>query len=61
VEIKPRPIASVDASPPPPSQAAPPEDDKGLLSAIKKIPEMLRSDSPPRTLEAPRPPMPVGE
>ncbi len=62
VEIKSRPIASVDASPPP--QPAPPaeeEEDKGLLSAIKKIPDFLRSDSHPPVTEAPRPPMPVGD
>jgi hypothetical protein len=62
VEIKSRPIASVDATPSP--QQAPPaeeEEDKGLLSAIKKIPDFLRSDSHPPANEAPRPPMPVGD
>ena len=61
VEIKSRPIASVDASPAPqPAQPAE-EEDKGLLSAIKKIPDFLRSDSHPPATEAPRPPMPVGD
>jgi hypothetical protein len=62
VEIKSRPIASVDATPAP--QQAPPaeeEEEKGLLSAIKKIPDFLRSDSHPPASEAPRPPMPVGD
>ena len=59
VEIKSRPIASVDASPPQPPAAG--EEDKGLFSAIKRIPDLLRSDTPPPSNEAPRPPMPVGD
>ena len=59
VEIKSRPIASVDASPPQPPAAE--EEDKGLFSAIKRIPDLLRSDTPPPSNEAPRPPMPVGD
>ncbi len=61
VEIKSRPIASVDASPPPQPAPAEEEEDKGIISAIKKIPDFLRSDSHPPTTDAPRPPMPVGD
>ena len=60
VEIKSRPVAAVDASPSP--QPAPPahEEDKGLLSRLAKIPEMLRPAAGP-TSDPPRPPLPVGE
>jgi hypothetical protein len=59
VEIKSRPIAAVEASPPP--EPAPPahEEDKGILSTLKKIPEMLRSAS--GAVDPPRPPLPVGQ
>jgi hypothetical protein len=59
VEIKSRPVASVGATPMP-ERAPVSEEEKGLLSALKKIPDLLRSDSPPAT-EVPRPPMPVGD
>jgi hypothetical protein len=58
VEIKSRPVAAVAASPMP---APPAEEDKGPLALIKKIPDLLRSDSPEADGEAPRPPLPVGK
>lgn len=78
VEIKSRPIAAVEAppgaepgSPNQPSvqknaqaEAAgdPQADDRSLLSAIKRIPDLLRPQAPAAAAgEAPRPPMPVGE
>jgi len=69
VEIKSRPVADVAALPPP-EPAAPAQenvqadakaDDKGLLSTLKKIPEMLRSASGATSNDPPRPPLPVGQ
>jgi hypothetical protein len=69
VEIKSRPVADVAALPPP-EPAAPAQenvqadakaDDKGLLSTLKKIPEMLRSASGAASNDPPRPPLPVGQ
>ncbi len=61
VEIKSRPVAAVEASPSP--QPAPPahEEDKGILSTLAKIPEMLRPASGATSKDPPRPPLPVGE
>ena len=61
VEIKSRPVAAVDASPSP--QPAPPahEEDKGFLSTLAKIPEMLRPASGATSKDPPRPPLPVGQ
>ena len=61
VEIKSRPVAAVDASPSP--QPAPPahEENKGFLSTLAKIPEMLRPVSGATSKDPPRPPLPVGE
>ena len=61
VEIKSRPVAAVDASPSP--QPAPPahEENKGILSTLAKIPEMLRPASGATSEDPPRPPLPVGE
>lgn len=66
VEISTRPVVDVDAAPPaaaPPSQEAQaaPTENKGLLSVIKEIPELLRSNSHAPAGEAPRPPLPVGQ
>jgi hypothetical protein len=65
VEIKSRPVAAVEplpsAAPPPPAQENVQEEDSGLLSVIKKIPDLLRAASPAPTDEAPRPPQPVGQ
>jgi hypothetical protein len=68
VDIKSRPVASIEALPPIPTapievatpQPAPPaEEDKGVFS-LKRIPDWLRPE-PARAGEAPRPPMPVGQ
>ena len=61
VEIKSRPVAAVEASPLP--EPAPPahEEDKGILSTLKKIPEMLRPASGAVSADPPRPPLPVGQ
>jgi len=69
VDIQQRPVAAVEPLPPstgPPLEIAaphppPPADqDKGVFSALKQIPDLLRPDPPAPTSEAPRPPMPVG-
>jgi hypothetical protein len=58
VEIKSRPIATIDT--PAASEAAPPqEEEKGVLSIFKRILPDLRR--PASTDEAPRPPAPVGQ
>ena len=66
VDIQPRSVAAVDPRPPsasPPLEIAAPQppppadEDKGVFSALKRIPDLLRPE-PPR--ETPRPPMPVG-
>jgi hypothetical protein len=66
VEIKSRPVADVEAVPPTQSAAAPAEaetqgEPTDLVSAIRKLPEILRNDKPVPAGEAPRPPMPVGQ
>ena len=63
VEIKSRPVASVDATaePAPVAQEDAKPEDKGLLSAIKHFPDMLRPAAPAPAGEPPRPPLPVGE
>lgn len=61
VEIKSQPVADVAAMPAaPPAATADAQDDKSLLSALKKIPEMLRPKSA-ATTDPPRPPLPVGD
>jgi hypothetical protein len=63
VEIKSQPVATVDAAPPaaePPAPDSAQADDKGILSTIKKIPDMLRPASG-ATSTPPRPPLPVGQ
>jgi hypothetical protein len=68
VDIQPRPVAAVEPRPPsagPPLEIAapqppPPADqDKGVFSALKRIPDLLRPEPPPPVGETPRPPMPV--
>jgi hypothetical protein len=59
VEIKSRPVATVDEAAPSPEQPAPPPEERGLLSAIKHILPDFRRPTP--TGEAPRPPAPVGD
>jgi len=65
VEIKSRPVAAVEPLPPPatapPAQENAQGEDNGLLSAIKKIPDLLRSNSPAPDSQPPRPPLPVSE
>jgi hypothetical protein len=62
VEIRSQPVAAVDPSAPPAPAAE--EDtqgkDKGLLAAIKHLPDLLRPASGAVTAEPPRPPRPVG-
>jgi hypothetical protein len=58
VEIKSRPIATIDT--PAASEAAPPqEEERGVLSVFKRILPDLRR--PASTDDAPRPPAPVGQ
>jgi hypothetical protein len=59
VEIKSRPVATVDETAPSSEQAAAPPEEKGLLSAIKHIFPDLRRPTP--TGEPPRPPASVGD
>ena len=65
VEIRSRPVADVEAVPPPapaaPAEASNQSETPDLVSAIKKLPEILRNDKPVPAAEAPRPPMPVGQ
>jgi hypothetical protein len=65
VEIKSRPVAAIEALPPPQPTAPPEADAQGeatdLVSAIRKLPEILRNDKPVPADEAPRPPLPVGQ
>ena len=61
VEIKSRPVAAVDASPSPQPAAPAHEENKGFLSTLAKIPEMLRPASGATSKDPPRPPLPVGE
>jgi hypothetical protein len=69
VDVQSRPVAAVDprsprADPPlevgAPQQPPPADQDKGVFSALKRIPDLLRPDPPAPTGETPRPPMPVG-
>jgi hypothetical protein len=68
VDRQSRPVAAVDPRSPradPPleigAQQPPTADqDKGVFSALKRIPDLLRPDPPASTGETPRPPMPVG-
>jgi hypothetical protein len=61
VEIKSLPVASVEASPPPEPAPSAHEEDKGILSTLKKIPEMFRPTSGAVSADPPRPPLPVGQ
>ena len=61
VEIKSLPVASVEASPPPEPAPSAHEEDKGILSTLKKIPEMFRPASGAVSADPPRPPLPVGQ
>ena len=69
VDIQRRPITGADPLPPrtnapleisAPQQPPTAEQDKGVFSALKQIPDLLRPDPPAPTGETPRPPMPVG-
>src|SRR5262249_61021710 len=70
VDIQRRPVTGADPLPPrtdppreisAPQQAPTADQDKGVFSALKRIPDLLRPDPPPApTGETPRPPMPVG-
>lgn len=64
VEIKSRPVADIDATPQAAAQKdaqANVQEDKGLLSALRHIPDMLRPASGAATDDPPRPPLPVGQ
>jgi hypothetical protein len=54
-DVRPSPEAAVGIQPRPTA-----EQDKGVFSALKRIPDLLRPDPPAPTGETPRPPMPVG-
>jgi hypothetical protein len=69
VDIQQRPVTGADPLPPrtdPPHEISAPQQpptadqDKGVFSALKRIPDLLRPDPPVPTGETPRPPMPVG-
>jgi hypothetical protein len=69
VDIQRRPITGADPLPPrtnPPLEISAPQQpptadqDKGVFSALKRIPDLMRPDPPAPTGETPRPPMPVG-
>jgi hypothetical protein len=47
--------------PPAPEEASSQNEAPDLVSAIRKLPEILRNDKPVPADEAPRPPMPVGQ
>jgi hypothetical protein len=59
VEIKSRPVATIDTLPAAPEAAPPQEEEKGVLSIFKHILPDLRR--PASTDEAPRPPAAVGQ
>jgi hypothetical protein len=59
VEIKSRPVATIDSLPGAPEAAPPQEEEKGVLSIFKRILPDLRR--PASADEAPRPPAPVGQ
>jgi hypothetical protein len=59
VEIKSRPVATIDTPAAAPEAAPPQEDEKGVLSIFKHILPDLRR--PTSADEAPRPPAPVGQ
>ena len=68
VDIQRRPITGADPLPPrtnPPLEIGAPQQpptadqDKGVFSALKRIPDLMRPDPPAPTGETPRPPMPV--
>ncbi len=61
VEVKSRPVAAVEPSPAPEPAVTAHEEDKGILSTLAKIPEMLRPASGATSKDPPRPPLPVGE
>jgi len=58
VEIKSRPVATIDTTPAP-EAAPPPQEERGVLSVFKRILPDLRR--PASSDEAPRPPASVGE
>ena len=62
IEIKSLPVAGVDDAAPPAPQAQAEAEPTGtdLFAALKRIPDLLRSDTPLPADQAPRPPMPVG-
>jgi len=70
VDLQSRPVPAVDprsprADPPPeigaPQQPPTADQDKGVFSALKRMPDLARpADPPTSTGETPRPPMPVG-
>jgi len=69
VDIQSRPVPAIDplsprANPPleisAPQQPPTADEDKGMFSALKRPPDLLRPDPPAPTAEIPRPPMPVG-
>lgn len=61
VEIKSRPVAAVEASPQPEPASPAHEENKGILSTLEKIPQMLRPASGATSADPPRPPLPVGQ
>ena len=61
VEVKSRPVAAVEPLPSPEPAAPAHEEDKGILSTLAKIPEMLRPATGATSKDPPRPPLPVGE
>jgi hypothetical protein len=69
VDIQRRPITGADPLPPrtnPPLEIGAPQQpptadqDKGVFSALKRIPDLMRPDPPAPIGETARPPMPVG-
>jgi hypothetical protein len=59
VEIKSRPVATIDPATVPEAAPQQQQDERGVLSVFKRILPDLRR--PASTDEAPRPPAPVGE